>query len=54
MNADDVKRHARSLGFTLAGIAPIAPNPETTFFPTWLDRGFAGRRLSRLLSILAS
>jgi epoxyqueuosine reductase len=42
MTADDVKRHARSLGFTLTGIAPAASHPETEFFPSWLDHGYAG------------
>jgi epoxyqueuosine reductase len=42
MNAADIKRHAQSLGFTLTGIAPVAANPETDFFPEWLDRGYAG------------
>jgi epoxyqueuosine reductase len=40
--AEDVKRQALALGFTLAGIAPIAPNPESGVFPEWRGRGYAG------------
>jgi epoxyqueuosine reductase len=38
----DVKAKAKSLGFDLAGIAPIGPSPEALFYPEWLERGYAG------------
>ncbi len=42
MNAEDIKKFAATLGFTLTGIAPIARTREGDFYPEWLDRGYAG------------
>jgi epoxyqueuosine reductase len=42
MNSHDIKNHARSLGFTLVGVAPIRPGAEASFYSEWLDRGYAG------------
>ena len=42
MNAEDIRQHAMTLGFTLAGVARIQPTPEGTFYGEWLDRGYAG------------
>src|SRR6478672_6592174 len=40
VNAADVKRKARELGFDLCGVAPAADLPELGFLREWLDRGF--------------
>src|ERR1041385_8196389 len=42
MIAEDIKSHARSMGFDLVGIAPAGPTPEALFYPAWLERGYAG------------
>ena len=42
VSSSDIKAFAGSLGFTLAGVAPLGPTPESLFYPEWLDRGFAG------------
>src|ERR1051325_2151148 len=42
MKPDDVKAKARSLGFDLVGIAPVAQFHETLFYPKWLHNGYAG------------
>jgi len=42
LNAADIKRKARDLGFDRCGIAPAADLPELTFFREWLARGYAG------------
>jgi epoxyqueuosine reductase len=42
LSSRELKEHARSLGFTLAGIAPIQPTREADFYPEWLDDGYAG------------
>jgi epoxyqueuosine reductase len=42
LTSDQIKVHARSLGFDLCGIAPAAELPELAFLDTWLARGFAG------------
>src|SRR2546428_4179413 len=42
MNSAAITNQARSLGFTLVGIAPIGPTPEALFYPEWLERGYAG------------
>ena len=42
MNSAAITNQARSLGFTLVGIAPIDPTPEALFYPEWLERGHAG------------
>ena len=42
MNAEEIRKFAVSLGFTLAGVARIEPTPEGNFYPEWLDRGYAG------------
>jgi len=42
VNAADVKRKARELGFDLCGVAPAADLPELGFLREWLDRGFGG------------
>jgi epoxyqueuosine reductase len=33
---------ARALGFDLVGVAPIGPFPEFSFYPKWLESGYAG------------
>src|SRR2546430_16625506 len=38
----DIKEKARSLGFDLAGVAPLGPFPEAVFYPKWLESGYAG------------
>ena len=40
--AGRIKAQARSLGFSLCGIAPAGAFPELRFLREWLDRGFAG------------
>ena len=40
--AERVKAQARSLGFSLCGIAPAGAFPELRFLREWLDRGYAG------------
>src|SRR4051812_9516629 len=42
LSATSIKDYARGLGFTRVGIAPVEPNPESTFFNEWLSRGYAG------------
>lgn len=42
MNTDSIQAKARSLGFHLTGIAPIAASPEAHFYQEWLDKGYAG------------
>jgi epoxyqueuosine reductase len=42
LSASSIKEYARSIGFTLVGIAPVQPSPESDFFKEWLSRGFAG------------
>jgi epoxyqueuosine reductase len=42
ITADTIKGYAKSLGFTLVGISPIATTPESIFYKEWLDRGYAG------------
>jgi epoxyqueuosine reductase len=42
MNAEEIRNFARTLGFTLAGVARIEPTPEGNFYSEWLDRGYAG------------
>src|SRR5262245_21812257 len=37
-----IKNHARSLGYELAGIAPVGPSDEASYFSTWLASGYAG------------
>jgi len=37
-----IKSYALSLGFDLAGIAPVEPNAEASYFPQWLASGYAG------------
>ena len=41
--AERVKAPARSLGFSLCGIAPAGAFPELRFLREWLDRGYAGK-----------
>lgn len=38
----DLKEKARSLGFDVAGVAPLGPFPEAVFYPKWLESGYAG------------
>jgi epoxyqueuosine reductase len=38
----EIKQKARTLGFELAGIAPLGPFPESAFYPKWLENGYAG------------
>jgi len=42
ISATSIKEFARTLGFIRVGIAPVEPNPESTFFNEWLSRGYAG------------
>jgi epoxyqueuosine reductase len=42
MRALEIKEFAKSLGFTLTGIAPVRATPEGNFYGEWLDRGYAG------------
>src|SRR5262245_16868824 len=42
MNAEEIRKFAVLLGFTLTGVARIEPTPEGNFYPEWLDRGYAG------------
>ncbi|MEQ1572989.1 MAG: tRNA epoxyqueuosine(34) reductase QueG [Vicinamibacterales bacterium] len=42
LNAEAVKRQARTLGFDLCGIAPVDNHAELSFLQEWLDRGYAG------------
>jgi epoxyqueuosine reductase len=42
VTSDQVKQHARLLGFDLCGIAPAAAHPELQFLREWLSRGYAG------------
>jgi epoxyqueuosine reductase len=42
MQTDELKAHARGLGFDAVGIAPAADHPELRFFTEWLARGYAG------------
>jgi epoxyqueuosine reductase len=42
MNAEEIKKFAATLGFSLAGVAPIVRTPEGDFYAEWLDRGYAG------------
>ena len=42
ISATSIKEFARTLGFIRVGIAPVRPNPESTFFNEWLSRGYAG------------
>jgi len=42
VSATSIKSYARSLGFTLVGIAPVVPSPESNFYTEWLARGYAG------------
>jgi epoxyqueuosine reductase len=43
MNASAIKAQAGLLGFTLSGVAPVAPTPEGLFYASWLERGYAGQ-----------
>ena len=42
LTAERIKAQARSLGFSLCGIAPAGAFPELRFLREWLDRGYAG------------
>lgn len=42
LSADDIKKFASSLGFSLTGVARIERTREGDFYPEWLDRGYAG------------
>jgi epoxyqueuosine reductase len=42
MNAQEIRDFAKTLGFTLAGVARIEPTPEGNFYEEWLQRGYAG------------
>jgi len=37
-----IKDYAHSLGFELAGIAPVEPSAEASYFSKWLANGYAG------------
>jgi len=43
LSAEDVKAHARELGFDLCGVAPAGDHPELAFLEEWLGRGYAGK-----------
>jgi epoxyqueuosine reductase len=38
----EIKDKALALGFDLAGVAPLAFFPEASYYPAWLDNGYAG------------
>lgn len=42
MNAEDIRKFASGLGFTLTGVARVGPTPEGAFYAEWLERGYAG------------
>jgi len=42
VNASELKQQAKYLGFDLAGVAPAGPFPENTYYPKWLESGYAG------------
>jgi epoxyqueuosine reductase len=42
LTSNDIKQHARELGFDLCGIAPAGAFPELAFFKQWIARGYAG------------
>jgi epoxyqueuosine reductase len=42
MNAEEIQEFAKTLGFTLAGVARIEATPEGNFYEEWLQRGYAG------------
>jgi epoxyqueuosine reductase len=42
LTSSEIKRKAESLGFDLAGIAPVEPFQELSFLEEWLARGYAG------------
>src|SRR5215471_2062645 len=42
VSSASIKNYARSLGFELAGIAPVAASVEASYFQEWLANGFAG------------
>jgi epoxyqueuosine reductase len=42
IDASEIKRRARDLGFDLCGIAAAESFPELSFLREWLDRGYAG------------
>ena len=45
MHANEIKEHARSLGFDACGIAPAVALPELARLPDWLARGYAGEMI---------
>ena len=38
-----IVEHAKSLGFSLCGVAPVTAFPELARLPEWLSRGYAGQ-----------
>jgi epoxyqueuosine reductase len=42
VTSEEIKAHARTLGFDACGIAPASDHAELPFFRQWLDRGYAG------------
>lgn len=38
-----IKQKAHDLGFDLAGIAPVEPVPELSFYKEWIKDGYAGK-----------
>lgn len=40
---DKIKQKALMLGFDLAGVAPVEPVPELSFYRDWIDAGYAGK-----------
>jgi epoxyqueuosine reductase len=42
LTSNDIKLHARELGFDLCGVAPARAFPELAFFKKWIDCGYAG------------
>ena len=42
VSSSSIKTYAKALGFNLVGIAPVGLTAESSFYPEWLARGYAG------------
>ena len=42
MNAEEIRKFAKTFGFSLTGVARIEATPEGNFYSEWLQRGYAG------------